>query len=378
MSIGTVFEQSLAYFLKPIADLLADPTVSEVMINGAQTVYIERKGKVTKVPNHFADEHELLTVARNIAQFSGKRIDEHVPRFDGRLPDGSRVHVVLPPCSRDGTSISIRKFSVSTITLDKLVEWGSLSPQGRELLTLAVVLGKNIVVSGGTGSGKTALLNALSGAIPPGERILVMEDTSELQLQQDHVVRLEARKADRHGKGEVTIRDLLHSALRMRPDRVIVGECRGGEALDMIQAMNTGHDGSMTTVHANSPLDALARIETLALMSGVEIPLVPLRAQVASAVHLLVQPDRLPDGSRKITSISEVMALDEQGRYVVQPLLVFQHAGRDAEGKILGQHELTGIRPRFWDEVLAKGLQERVVELKGAYPGETPARKKAR
>ncbi len=364
----TVFEQSLQFFLAPIQDLLDDASISEVMINGPETVYVERAGKIVPVPNRFSDNEALLACARNVAQFSGKRIEPETPRFDARLPDGSRVHVVLPPCARDGVSIAIRKFAVSTITLDKLVEWGSLSEEAVELLRLAVILGKNIVVSGGTGSGKTAMLNALSGAIPDGERILVMEDTSELQLQQDHVVRLEARAADRYGRGQVTIRDLLHSALRLRPDRVIVGECRGGEALDMIQAMNTGHDGSMTTVHANSPIDALSRIETLALMSGVEIPLVPLRAQVSSAVDLIVQPDRLPDGSRKVTCIADVMPLDEQGRYVVASLLEFRHAGRDSKsGKIAGAHELTGATPRFWGEVEAKGLSGHVSALAGKF-----------
>ncbi|MDH3591357.1 MAG: CpaF family protein [Planctomycetota bacterium] len=364
----TVFEQSLQFFLAPIQDLLDDESVSEVMINGPDTIYVERAGKIQPVPNKFQGHDALFACARNVAQFSGKRVEPTTPRFDARLPDGSRVHVVLPPVARDGVSIAIRKFSISTITLDKLIEWGSLNEESVELLRLAVILGKNIVVSGGTGSGKTALLNALSGAIPSGERILVMEDTSELQLQQEHVVRLEARAADRYGRGQVTIRDLLHSALRLRPDRVIVGECRGGEALDMIQAMNTGHDGSMTTVHANSPIDALSRVETLALMSGVEIPLVPLRAQVASAVDLIVQPDRLPDGSRKVTAIADVMPLDEHGRYVVAPLMRFEHEGRDKKtGAIRGAHKLTGTEPRFWGEVKAKGLTEHATALKGAF-----------
>jgi pilus assembly protein CpaF len=359
MAVAEVFEQSLAYFLKPVADLLGDDSVSEIMINGPDTIYVERAGKIMKVPNRFADEHEILACARNVAQFSGKRIHEHVPRFDGRLPDGSRVHVVLPPCARNGITMSIRKFSKTVLTLDRLVQFGSLNQEAREFLELCVLLDKNIVVSGGTGSGKTQLLNALSGAIPSGDRILVIEDTSELRLQQEHVVMLEARGADRHGHGAVTIRDLMHSALRLRPDRIIVGECRGGEALDMMQAMNSGHAGSMTTVHANSPKDALNRLETLALMSNVEMPLVALRAQVASAIHVLVQPERLADGSRKVTTVSEVLPLDAEGRYQVQHIVQFMHEGRGPDGKIKGAHRATGIAPTWWDEAKAKGVLDK-------------------
>ncbi len=364
MIASDVFRQSLSYFLRPVEDLLADASVSEVMINGPETIYVERGGTLVKTPNRFESPEDLLACARNIAQFSGKRLDERSPRFDGRLPDGSRVHVVLPPCARDGVTVSIRKFSTTAITLDKLVEFGSISPEARELLEVCIALDKNILVAGGTGSGKTQLLNALSGAIPGHDRIAVIEDTSELRLQQEHVIHLEARAPDRHGHGEVTIRDLLHSALRLRPDRIIVGECRGGETLDMIQAMNSGHAGSMTTVHANSPKDALARVETLALLSKVELPLVALRAQVAGAIQVLIQADRLADGSRKVTYVSEVLPLDDAGRYVVQHLLVFEPAGRDAKGRILGAHRLTGVRPTFWDEVKAKGLDGRLVHLK--------------
>ena len=361
MPASPVFEQSLAFFLKPIEDLLADGGVSEVMVNGHDRIYVERGGKLQLTPNQFPSEEELLSCARNIAQFSGKRINEAESRFDGRLADGSRVHVVLPPCARNGITIAIRKFSTTALTLEKLVQFGSVSPEARQLLELCIALDKNILVAGGTGSGKTQLLNALSGAIPGHDRILVIEDTSELRLQQEHVVMLEARAPDRHGHGAVTIRDLLHSALRLRPDRIIVGECRGGEALDMIQAMNSGHAGSMTTVHANSPRDSLARIETLALMSKVELPLVALRAQVASAIQVVVQTDRLADGSRKVTFVSEVLPLDLQGRYEVQHLAAFEHTGRDTSGKILGGHRLQGARPRFWEEAVAKGVS-------GAYP----------
>jgi pilus assembly protein CpaF len=367
MPNATVFDQSLGYFLSPIADLLEDASISEVMINGHDTIYVERKGLLERVPNTFPGEHTLLACARNIAQFSGKRLAPETPRFDGRLPDGSRVHVVLPPCGRNGITVAIRKFSKSTLTLEKLVEFGSISPEARELLELIVALDLNIVVSGGTGSGKTALLNALSGAIPGNDRIVTIEDTSELQLQQEHVVGLEARAPDRQGRGAVTIRDLLHSSLRLRPDRIIVGECRGGEALDMIQAMNTGHSGSMTTVHANSPLDSLARIETLALLSGVELPLTPLRAQVASALHAIVQTDRLQDGSRKTVFISEVLPLDAQGRYVARDLLSFVQTGQDASGRIEGEHRLAADPPTWWPEVGAKGLRESVPDLVAAW-----------
>ena len=264
--------------------------------------------------------------------------------------------------------MSIRKFSKSTLTLDKLIEFGSVTPQVRELLALLVALDKNVVVSGGTGSGKTALLNALSGAIPGHERIVVIEDTSELQLQQSHVVYLEARAPDRYGRGAVTIRDLLHSSLRLRPDRIIVGECRGGEALDMMQAMNSGHAGSMTTLHANSPLDAMSRLETLAVQADVEMPLLAIRAQIASAVHVVLQTDRLADGSRKVTSISEVMPLDADGRYVTEEVMRFAHEGKDLQGMVLGTHRLTERVPTFWPEAAARGLAADLVHLQGAWP----------
>lgn len=368
MTSPVAFQQSLPYFLRPVLDLLDDPSVTEVMINGPETIYVERKGKLEKVDNTFPGHHELLACVRNIAQFSGKRIDEFTPRFDGRLADGSRVHVVLPPCGRNGITVSIRKFAKSTLTLDRLIEFGSVTPQVRELLALLVSLDKNVVVSGGTGSGKTALLNALSGAIPGYERIVVIEDTSELQLQQEHVVYLEARAPDRYGRGTVTIRDLLHSSLRLRPDRIIVGECRGGEALDMMQAMNSGHAGSMTTLHANSPIDAMSRLETLAVQADVEMPLLAIRAQIASAVHVVLQTDRLADGSRKVTSISEVMPLDSEGRYVTEEVMRFAHEGKDVQGKVLGTHRLAERVPTFWPEAAARGLAGDLVHLKDAWP----------
>jgi pilus assembly protein CpaF len=361
------FCQSIEFFLAPIADLMEDASVSEVMINGPSTIYVERAGRMERVSKAFPDERSLLALVRTMAQYSGKRVTAEDPRFDGHLPDGSRIHVVLPPVAKEGITVSIRKFSGKTITLERLVELGSLSPALKELLEIAVLLQKNVVVSGGTGSGKTSFLNALSGAIPSHERIVVLEDTSELRLQQEHVVRLEARSADRHGRGQVTIRDLLHSALRLRPDRVIVGECRGGEAFDMIQAMNTGHAGSMTTVHANSPRDALARIETLALLAGVHLPLVPLRAQVASAVHLVLHIGRLPDGRRKVLAAAEVSGLDADGRYRVETLASFRPTGKDDEGHLLGEHVLATQPPSFWEEVLPKGHGAHVKLLAGAW-----------
>ena len=367
MSSVEIFEQSLAYFLEPVGDLLADESVSEVMINGADQVFVERKGRLERVENRFPGERALLACARNIAQFSGKRIAKYEPRIDGRLPDGSRVHIIMPPVARNGITIAIRKFSESTLTLDMLEDFGSIDKAARQIMEALIGLHRNILVSGGTGSGKTSLLNALSAVIPNEDRILVLEDTSELRLHQEHVVSLESRKADRHGKGEVEIRDLLHSALRLRPDRIIVGECRGGEALDMIQAMNTGHSGSMTTVHANSPLDSLSRIETLALLSGVELPLTPLRAQVASALHAIVQTDRLQDGSRKTVFISEVLPLDAQGRYAVRDLLTFIQTGKDADGKVQGEHRLGSEPPTWWPEVEAKGLRDAVPALAAAW-----------
>lgn len=363
MATPAAFQESLPYFLRPILDLLEDASISEVMVNGPDTIYVERSGQLEKVPNAFPGHHELLACVRNIAQFSGKRIDEFTPRFDGRLPDGSRVHVVLPPCGRNGITVAIRKFSKSTLTLDRLIEYGSITPEVRELLALLVALDKNVVVSGGTGSGKTALLNALSGAIPGHDRIVVIEDTSELQLQQEHVVYLESRAPDRYGRGTVTIRDLLHSSLRLRPDRIIVGECRGGEALDMMQAMNSGHAGSMTTLHANSPIDAMSRLETLALQADVEVPLLAIRAQIASAVHVVLQTDRLADGSRKVTSVSEVMALDGDGRYVTEEVMRFAHEGKDVHGKVLGRHRLAERVPSFWPEVAARGMEKDLEHL---------------
>lgn len=359
-----IYDRTLAFFLGPVSEFLKDPSVSEIMINGTDEVYIERRGVLERTGIRFANEDQLMAAVKNVAQYTGKRIAGDTNRFDSRLPDGSRVHVVLPPSSRKGIVVSIRKFSRQKLTLDRLVEFGSLTEETREFLQLAVVLAKNILVSGGTSSGKTSLLNAVSEAIPGNQRIIVLEDSSELQLSQEHVLYFEARSPDRYGKGGVTIRDLFHSSLRLRPDRIVIGEIRGGEALDMIQAMTSGHSGSMSTLHANNPRDALNRLETMALMSGIEIPLFALRSQVASAVDLVVQACRLHDGSRRVTQISEVMPLTEAGKYEVQDLFVYQ-AHRNGSGS--GVLKWTGARVSFAGELPATRLDEQVQHAGGVF-----------
>lgn len=325
-----IFSATLDYFLAPVAELMADESVREVMINGANQIYIEKNGALTLSDVVFGDETRLQAAVQNLAQYVGVRIDETTARFDARLPQGHRVHVVLPPVSRVGMSITIRKHSKSSLTLPDLIASGSLSEQAVELLRGAVTHEKNMIISGGTGTGKTTFINALSALIPEGNRIVTIEDAAELQLDQPHVVSLETRPANRKGEGEVTIRDLLHSSLRMRPDRIIVGECRGGEALDLLQAMNTGHGGSMSTVHANTPLESLRRLETLALFAGEEIPLKFLRAQVASAVQIVIQLQRLA-GRRSVASIAEVLPLKDDGDYQVRELFSYEYATQTLE-----------------------------------------------
>lgn len=359
MERDEIFAVTIRRFLEPVREFLDDPTVSEVMINGPDEVYVERAGLVQKTDAQFEDEQALLAAAKNIAQFTNKRVTAETSRFDSRLPDGSRVHVVLPRCSQKGLCMAIRKFSKKSFTLEGLVERGAFGPDVMEYIEIVVELEKNLVVSGGTGSGKTSLLNAISGKIPSNERIIVIEDASELQLQQPHVLPFETRAADRHGKGAVTIRDLFHSALRMRPDRVVIGECRGGEALDLIQAMTSGHGGSMSTLHANSAADALNRLETMALMSGIEIPLMALRAQVASAIDVVVQLMRLADGRRVLTEVSEVGRLTPEHQYNVTRIFEFRD-GIDAEGKPSGKVHWTGARSTFTNDVREKGLAHHV------------------
>ena len=361
-----IFERTLDFFFSPIAVFLEDKSVSEIMINGAAEVYIERAGVLERTDARFPAEDFLMAAVKNVAQYTGKRIAGETSRFDSRLPDGSRVHVVLPPCSRNGVVVSIRKFSRQKLSLERLVELRSMTAEVREFLEVSVQLAKNIMASGGTSSGKTSLLNALSGAIPANQRIVVLEDSSELQLSQEHVLYFEARAADRYGKGAVTIRELFHSSLRLRPDRIVIGEIRGGEALDMIQAMTSGHSGSMSTLHANNPRDALNRLETMALMSGVEIPLFALRSQIASAVDLIVQACRLPDGSRRVTHISEVMPLTDAGKYLVQDLFSYRAAPDGAmSGK--GLLQWTGAVCSFASELAIHGLGPEIRHASGVF-----------
>lgn len=345
----------LALFLAPVGEYLADDAVSEILINGPERVYIERKGKLEETPARFASESALRAAASNIAKSVGRILDEMHPRLDARLPDGSRVHAVIPPLSRLGTVIAIRKFKKDTLTIDKMEALGSLDAPMRKLLRALVLLHKNVIVSGATSSGKTSVLNALSSFIPDSERVLVIEDATELQLQQRHIVPFETRKADKNGQGEVTIRDLIHSALRLRPDRIVIGEIRGGEALDLLQALNTGHAGSMSTIHANSPLDALSRIETCALLSGIDIPLSALRSQVASAIDAVVHTSRLSDGSRKVVSLAEVMPL-ENGNYRVRELRRWRTESISPSGEIVGAFEAVD-NPGFVHDARIAGIE---------------------
>jgi pilus assembly protein CpaF len=356
--------RSIWHLLAPIEPLIrGDAAVSEVMINGPGDIRVERAGRIVATGLSFGSHEDLLSAVRNIAQYVGKRITPDTSRFDARLPDGSRVHVVLPPASRQGICVAIRKFHRSQLTFDALVRFGALTDEAREFIELCVLTEKNIAVSGGTGTGKTSLLNVMSSLIPPDQRIIVLEDTSELALRQDHVLYFETKPPDRQGRGAVTIRDLFHSSLRMRPDRIVVGECRGGEAMDLIQAMTSGHGGSMTTLHANSPEDSLNRLETMALMSGVDMPLVALRSQVASAIDIVVQLVRFHDGSRRITDIAEVRGLSG-GEYDVRSVYAFALADKGPDGRIGGSLQRTGTPPTFGREIVLKGHGERVMLTK--------------
>jgi len=329
----------------PIEPLLQDPTVNEVMVNGPKQVYVEQRGKLRKTEVTFDDDEHVMRIIDRIVSPLGRHIDESSPMVDARLPDGSRVNCIIPPLSLTGPVITIRKFSKRPLTVDDLIRFGSLTPELAEFLRASVRARLNIVVSGGTGSGKTTLLNVLSGFIPDDERIVTIEDAAELQLRQEHVVRLEARPPNIEGKGAVRIRELVINALRMRPDRIVVGECRGAEALDMLQAMNTGHDGSLTTAHANSPRDVLSRLETMVLMAGMDLPLRAIREQVSAAIDLIVHQARLRDGSRRITNVTEVQGM-EGDIIVLQDIFVFEQTGEEA-GKITGHLRPTGTRPKF-------------------------------
>lgn len=312
-----VYVASLRSFFLPISAYLEDESVTEVVINGPGEIYFERKGRMEKADACFSSPEQLLSALRVVAQYVGRAFDETHPILEGRLPDGSRIEALLPPIAPDGPSVAIRRFSKDTLTLEKLIGFGALPQDAAEMLEALVACKRNVVISGGTGSGKTSLLNALSAMIPEGERILVIEDARELQLQREHVVQLEARPADPKGKGAVSIRDLFRASLRMRPDRIVLGEIRAGEALDLIQAMTSGHGGCLTTVHASYPVDALSRLETMALMSGIELPLAALRSQLTSAVDIIVQTDRFRDGSRGLTHITEVVGNEIEGRKLV-------------------------------------------------------------
>ncbi len=342
--------------LGPLERMLEDDSISEIMVNRYDQVYVERRGRLTQVTARFASEDHLRRVIERIVSKVGRRIDESSPLVDARLADGSRVNAVIPPLAVDGSSLTIRKFSKDPFTVTDLIGFGSMTEQMAHLLQACVQAKLNILVSGGTGTGKTTLLNVLSRFIPAGERIVTIEDAVELNLQQPHVVRMEARPANIEGQGEVTIRDLVRNSLRMRPDRIVVGECRGGEALDMLQAMNTGHDGSLSTLHANSPRDAMSRLETLVLMAGMDLPLRAIREQAASAVDLIVQIQRLRDGSRRVVNVTEVMGL-EGDTVVLQDIFTFDFAaGVDEHGRVRGNAVPTGIRPRFSERFADHGI----------------------
>lgn len=356
--------KSLESFLGPIWTYVVSDEVSEILVNGPTEIYIETKGHLERAPVSFTSE-QLQAAVLNIAQYVGRRVSEEEPYLDARLPDGSRVAVLFPPCSRKGISVSIRKFSKERLTLDRLMGFGSISKEMITFLSACVILKKNIIVSGGTSSGKTSLLNVVSGLIPADERILTIEDSAELQLSQEHVVPMETKPPDKKGRGQVTIRDLVRASLRMRPDRIVVGEIRSGEALDLLQAMNTGHSGSMATVHASSPSQALTRLETLALFSGIEIPMRALREQVSTAIDIVIQAARLPDHSRKVTHISEVGRLNDHGAYQVCDVFRFNNEGRTVEGKIRGRHVWSGHIPSSLGEMELAGLDDAVRLFKG-------------
>ncbi len=344
--------------LGPLERLLADEAVSEIMVVDPYTIYVERKGKLSLTALRFTDDESVRSVIERIVTPLGRRIDESTPLVDARLKDGSRVNAVIRPIALRGSCITIRKFAKTPLLMADLVRFGAITAQMARFIERSVKARKNIVISGGTGSGKTTLLNVLSAAIPEEERVVTIEDAAELQLKQSHVVSLETRPSNMEGKGEYSIRDLVKNALRMRPDRIVVGECRGGEALDMLQAMNTGHEGSMTTTHANSPREAVARLETLALMSGLDLPQRAIREQIAASVNLIVQQTRFSDGTRRVTAISEIVGINEHGDIELYDIFRFERTGTGQAGKVVGEFRATGYLPSFLDQFIAQGLIE--------------------
>ena len=341
--------------LGPLEPLLADPTISDILVNGSQQVYVERRGQLSLTEVSFADDAHLMKIIDKIVSRVGRRVDESSPMADARLPDGSRVNVIIPPLALDGPVMSIRRFSVVPLTMDNLVELKTLTVEMAQVLQALSTAEINLLISGGTGSGKTTLLNIMSGFIDPGERVVTIEDAAELQLRQPHVVRLETRPPNIEGRGEVTQRLLVRNALRMRPDRIILGETRGAEALDMLQAMNTGHEGSMTTVHANTARDALARLENMLAMGGMNLPSKVARTQIASAINVVVQTNRLTDGKRKLISISEITGLE--GEVIsMQDIFTFKQTGVDTDGAVKGYFQASGVRPRFMERLKSRGI----------------------
>ena len=352
-----VFEKTLIGFFEPVRPFLDDPRVTEVMINGPHEIFIERAGRIERTDAKFPNRHALEAAVRNLAQFVGRHVDEKRPILEARLPDGSRVEAILPPASPDGPTVAIRRFFKESLTIEKLLEFRSLTPDAAKLLHALVACKQNIIVAGGTGSGKTSLLNVLSSFARDEERVVVIEDSRELQLQLPHVVQLEARPPDAKGRGAVTIRDLFKATLRLRPDRIVVGEIRSGEALDLVQAMTSGHGGCLSTVHATYPIDTLNRLETMAMMSDVEMPLAALRAQVGSAIDIIVQTSRLQDGSRCVTHISQVVGYDGSTGYQIEDLFARQYTGRDAHGRVQSRFYATGYIPRCHEKITALGLR---------------------
>ncbi len=348
-----IFNEALR--LGPLEKFLADDEITEIMVNGPNQIYVEKKGKLTLSEQTFMDDASVMAIIERIVSPLGRRIDESQPYVDARLADGSRVNAIIHPLSLIGPCLTIRKFSRKPFTDQNLINFGTITPEVAAFIKICVILRKNVIVSGGTGSGKTTLLNVISSYIPRQDRIVTIEDAAELQLKQDHVVSLEARPPNIEGKGAVTIRDLVRNSLRMRPDRVIVGECRGGEALDMLQAMNTGHDGSLTTVHANTPRDVISRLETMVLMSGMELPVRAIREQISAAIDIIVHESRFSDGSRKVTYVTEIVG-QEGEQITMQDIFAFKQTGVDAEGKVTGSLQATGSIPTFLEEISSRGL----------------------